>query len=244
MNYLFAGFIIGFLGSFHCIGMCGPIAFALPINNKSTHYKFFGILIYNFGRILTYATLGALTGLIGSGAATFGLQQILSIVIGGILLLSVVAPAHFINDILGTGKIYFLVSKLKAQFSLLLNRKRFSSLFSIGLLNGLLPCGMVYMAIAAAVSLGSFTQSILFMSAFGLATLPVMLSISFFGNRINNSYGSSLKKIMPVIVIVMAFILIVRGLNLGIPYLSPERINSNEQMVSCHDSNIINCSKK
>ena len=158
--------------------------------------------------------------------------------------LALLAPAKFTNDIFGTGKIYQIVSILKSHFAQLFNRKNFSSLFLIGLLNGLLPCGLVFMAIAGALSLGDFSKSIIFMTTFGAATLPIMLSISFFGTWLNAHYSYSIKKLIPVSVFIMAVMLIVRGLNLGIPYLSPTRNLNSKQIVSCQDTKEnINCVK-
>jgi sulfite exporter TauE/SafE len=232
--FLLAAISMGFFGSFHCIGMCGPIALAIPMYNKNKFYKTASILMYNAGRIFTYSSLGILFGLIGQGFALAGLQQILSVTLGSIILLIVLLPQHLVSKYRFTNILFKLVGKVKTALAKQLAKKGLLSLFVLGTLNGLLPCGLVYMAIAGAVASSSVLHAVLFMAFFGLATVPLMFSISYFSHLISLQFRSTIRKTIPYITAAMAILLIVRGLNLNIPYLSPEKNAETNSFASCH----------
>ena len=175
-------FMIGIVGSFHCVGMCGPLALSLPLSNNSIAAKFTGALIYNAGRIVTYSFFGLVFGLIGQTAALFNFQQWLSIIIGVVILLFIIVPKKYKIQYSASSYATGFFTKLRAWLGKLFKQKNHSSLFVIGLLNGLLPCGLVYMAVAGSLATGDVAESILFMAFFGLGTLPIMWSIAFFGN--------------------------------------------------------------
>lgn len=217
---IISGFSIGILGSFHCIGMCGPLALALPVQQLESNKKTFAILLYNLGRALSYALMGAVFGIIGSSFALFNLQQWLSIVAGSFILI-VLLISQF-----GGAKIpliakYNQIVKTKLT-SYLMADKTLGSYLSIGILNGFLPCGLVYMAIAASVATGSVLNSSLLMLSFGLGTLPLMALTMAFGKFISMNVRTILSKMSPYIIMCVAVLLILRGLNLGIPYVSPK----------------------
>ena len=223
---------IGLLGSLHCVGMCGPIAFALPLDRSSNFSIFIGSLLYNFGRILTYFTLGVLFGTLGKGIALAGFQQTLSIIVGVIIILSVVFPILRIKiPVLPTFSIW--LGKLKGEMGKRFGRQSKINLFSIGLLNGLLPCGLVYVAIAGASAMVSAVEGGLFMLVFGLGTIPLMLSVSIFGNQLQKKVLTPFRKLIPFFVILIGILFILRGMNLGIPYLSPKLDNPPTEM-NCH----------
>ncbi|MFN4233531.1 MAG: sulfite exporter TauE/SafE family protein [Bacteroidia bacterium] len=236
MEWIIAALTMGLLGSFHCIGMCGPIALALPVGHFSRSGKIAAILVYNFGRVITYAFFGLLFGLIGQGFALAGFQQIMSIVIGSILLLVVLFPYSW-SQKMGISKWNGWVNKIKLKLGLLFKQRSISALFSIGLLNGLLPCGLVYMAIAGSVAMADATKGSLFMSLFGLGTIPAMFTVTFIKDFISLSVRNKIQKAVPVFVAVMAILLILRGLNLGIPYVSPKVQQAECTTMSC-------CAKK
>ncbi len=229
---IFAAFTMGLLGSFHCVGMCGPLALSLPINNDRPSARFSGVLLYNTGRILTYSIFGLIFGLIGKSAAFFGFQQWLSIILGLLIIYFVVLPKRFS---IFNNKSFVLpfFEKIRSSLGELFFRKNYSSLFFIGILNGLLPCGLVYMAAAGAVATGEVPGSILFMAFFGLGTLPMMWSIAFFGNYVSISIRQKIRRAYPYLVTFMACLLILRGLGLGIPYLSPEMKKEKANMIEC-----------
>lgn len=213
--------LLGFLGSFHCVGMCGPIALSLPVQHLNGIQKVLGILFYNFGRVITYAFLGFIFGIIGKTFAFFGTQQLLSIVLGLLLVLAAIfAIFHkrlFKNPKWQAGWNKLITQKMLPFFK----KKNPFFLIILGLLNGLLPCGLVYLAIAGAVSFSSATDAALFMASFGLGTLPAMAALSFAGGIMSLSLRNKVKKLTPYIMGLMGLLLVLRGLNLNIPYLSP-----------------------
>lgn len=239
---------LGFLGSFHCIGMCGPIALALPVHRYSLLKKSVGIFLYNLGRIVTYSFLGLVFGLLGQSFFIGGLQQILSISIGVLLLLSVIlnkTKPFNSHKVLGT--IYSFINSVKFQLGNLFNKKGLHVLFLIGLLNGLLPCGLVYIGIAGAMATGHYLKGMEFMFYFGIGTIPIMYAVAFVGQFITLKYRTVIRQTMPYVVSLMAILLIIRGLNLGIPYLSPQFEKETHQVSCCEKSSVkktIQCSPK
>jgi len=213
---------LGLLGSFHCVGMCGPLAISLPINSERSVVKFLGSLVYNLGRVTTYSFFGLLFGIIGQSFAFFGFQQWLSIIMGSLILLYLLLGKRFSKTTFSVSWINSFFVKLRNALGKLYLDRNFSSLFLIGLLNGLLPCGMVYMAVAGSVAAGDTQSSVLFMAAFGLGTLPVMWAIAFFGNYVSVALRLKIRKVYPYLVAMMACMLILRGMGLGIPYISPK----------------------
>lgn len=229
MDFLIAAISLGFLGSFHCIGMCGPIAMSLPVHNKPPLLKYILILSYNFGRIITYSLMGFLAGSVGKSFMIAGLQQALSVTIGILLLIYVFVP--FKNSFSGYSFFMWIKTTLARVFSI----GKGSSLFLVGILNGLLPCGLVYIGIAGAIATGDLLKGFLFMAAFGVGTLPMMILLPFVGGLITVSTRSKMLKVIPVMITVMALFLILRGMNLGIPYVSP-KISTTKEGVSCHQA--------
>lgn len=242
--FFLAAISLGFFGSFHCIGMCGPIALAIPIYNHTRFYKTISIILYNAGRIFTYASLGVLFGLVGQGFALAGLQQILSVTLGVLILLGVLLPQRIVTKYTLTNKFFKLFSVIKSSLANQLAKKGLSSLFVLGALNGLLPCGLVYMAITAAIASSTLLHAVLFMAFFGLATVPLMFSLSYFTNLISIQFRSAVRKTIPYVTGVMAVLLILRGLNLNIPYLSPEKNAETNSFAACHHANTANHTAK
>ncbi len=229
---IIAAFTMGLAGSFHCVGMCGPLALSLPINNDSFFSKFSGALLYNAGRIVTYSMFGLVFGFIGKSFALFGYQQWLSVILGIIIILFIVLPKR-VTTFKKKNFVMNFFERLRLSLGQLFFKKNYSSLFSIGLLNGLLPCGLVYMAAAGAVATGDITNSILFMAFFGLGTLPIMWTVAFFGNYVSIGIRQKIRKAYPYLMMLMACLLILRGMGLGIPYVSPEAVTDKKVMQNC-----------
>jgi uncharacterized protein len=227
-----AAFATGIVGSFHCIGMCGPLALALPLKDDSLFSKFTGALLYNSGRIITYSLFGLAAGSIGQSFSFFGFQQGLSVTAGTLILLLVILPKLFPSAFKNTNFAGGFFEKLRQTFSQLFSKKKQSTLFTIGFLNGLLPCGLVYLAMAGATATGRVSDAVVFMAAFGAGTLPVMWSIAFWGNFINVNIRQRIRKMYPYMMLLIACLLIVRGMGLGIPYISPAE-NSTAKKISC-----------
>lgn len=229
-----AGFVMGAVGNFHCIGMCGPLALALPVSHRSEWGRVVGGIIYNTGRIVTYSVLGLLLGFAGGFLVAAKYQHVLSISLGAIILVYLFIPKKFNTPSTLASYANKPFLELRTALGKLFRSKKYSSLFSIGVLNGLLPCGMIYLAISSSLVTGSALKGSLFMAAFGFGTFPVMISVVFLGNLFGQQLRSKMRKAVPVFLFVMALLLVVRGLNLGIPYLSPIIPVQASQPVICH----------
>lgn len=233
MEMLLAAFTLGFLGSLHCVGMCGPIALALPIGQMRPASRLMSVWLYNNGRVLTYSLLGALLGFLGMGIALAGYQQILSIVLGTVLLFGLLLPKIFRKP----GKSLITWSlRFKSLFGRWMQKKGPQALFITGMLNGLLPCGMIYIALAGATASGETIKGALFMAVFGLGTLPAMFSVSLISSA-SRPFRTGLRHTMPAITFIAGVLLIVRGLGLGIPYLSPvfhQADDTKPAVIYCH----------
>lgn len=228
MNLLFLlpGLLLGFLGSAHCVGMCGPIALTLPVRHLSGFQKISGILLYNGGRITAYALLGMASGWLGQRFFVGGLQQWLSISLGALLLLMLLFQYVLHRQI---PQLQYFQGKLKSVLGRLLARQQFSTLYGIGFFNGLLPCGLVYLGITGAIATGDTWKGTLFMTAFGIGTVPAMAAVTWFSQLLR----VHVKRFIPYAIGIMALLLIVRGMNLGIPYISPE-IKPDHTTTCCH----------
>lgn len=224
---------IGLVGSLHCLGMCGPIAFALPLDRSNNFSTFSGSLVYNIGRLLTYFALGVIFGLLGYGFFLAGFQRWISIAVGAIMILSVILPYFSRNNRFRLPSFNLWIGRVKGELGKQLGKKSTANLFAIGLLNGLLPCGLVYMGLAGATAMATATSGGLFMLVFGLGTLPLMLAVAFFGNQIKTKLMTKARKFIPAFIILIGSLFILRGMNLGVPYLSPKMDNQTE-VVNCH----------
>lgn len=221
---LYTALLFGLLGSFHCVGMCGPIAFLLPVDRSNNLKKFGQIFLYHFGRILAYSIIGLVFGLVGKSLNLFGFQQQLSILIGVLLLAVVLIPPKTFNKYNFSRPIYMGVSKVKSALGKELKKKTPDTFLTIGFLNGFLPCGLVYMAVFGAIASGNALQGSLYMALFGMGTIPLMTSAIYLGNFLNAQLRQRVRRAIPVFVVVIACLFIVRGLGLGIPYVSPKPI--------------------
>jgi len=222
MIYLSA-LILGLAGSMHCAGMCGPIAIAIPLPKKSISGKLLAALINNAGRIVTYAILGALLGLLGKGLVFVGFQSTISVATGIAMIVYVIITTFITKTLQFESGIFTFVKKLKIWFGRFLQIKNYHSLFILGLINGLRPCGLVYVALAGSIATSSFASGALFMTIFGLGTAPMLIAITLAGNAISYSLRVRMQKMIPFVVVFVGLLFILRGLNLGIPYLSPEQ---------------------
>jgi len=215
---LWTAFLLGLVGSLHCAGMCGPLALALPVTGTSTASHVLSRVTYNLGRILTYGLLGVIFGLVGKSLALAGVQRWVSLASGVAILLGLLASSRFA---LGQPAARFVVW-LKAGLSRLLRRRSLSALFGLGLLNGLLPCGLVYVACAGAVAMGGFLSSVEYMVSFGLGTLPMMLGLGLASRTLSGTFRLKFQKAIPVCLVLLSCLLILRSMSLGIPYVSPD----------------------
>lgn len=228
------GFLMGLLGSVHCIGMCGPLVMALPISHKTSSQKITAIFLYHLGKIISYGLLGVLFGLFGSQFPIFSFQKNISIVIGITMLVYVIYVF-----VLRSKHLYFnffspLNNFVVKYLSILFKSKSVVSFLLIGMLNGLLPCGMIYLALSSSMATQNVLNGGLLMAFFGLGTLPALLMVAIGGQYMGFAFRKKIQNLLPVFIFGMGVLLILRGLNLGIPYLSPFT-GIGSQVISCHN---------
>jgi sulfite exporter TauE/SafE len=215
----FSAIILGILGSLHCVGMCGPIAMYLANKSGGSNFNMF---LYHVGRLSTYALLGALAGFGGILISLTGLPEIVSILAGVLLILGVLlgfATKHHLFSGHQTSLFYSKVKNL-----LPLERFQNSPIYFLlfGFLNGFLPCGLLYTAIVASLAAGTVSGSALYMILFGIGTSPALSVVFHFNTIFSSSFRTKALRWMPVFTLVLGILFVVRGLNLGIPYLSPK----------------------
>ena len=232
---LWTAFIFGLLGSFHCVGMCGPIVLSLPSGQSTRSAYLISRVVYNLGRVVTYSLMGLVIGYIGESISLAGYQNILSISMGVLILIMVLIPTGIFTKLFPSQSFFKLSTKIKSVWAKLFKNSKIASLFLIGILNGFLPCGFVYLALAGAAATGSMVNGWLYMIMFGLGTAPILLAVSLAGKVISGRTKHIFNKLIPVAGVVLALLIIIRGLSLGIPYISPKITveSSGEPKVEC-----------
>ena len=222
---LYTAILLGLMGSLHCVGMCGPIAFVLPLDRSNRFKMLSQIFVYHFGRLAAYAIMGLAFGFFGKGLYVFGAQQKLSIFVGLLMILLVLIPAKVFNKYSVSKPVYKIVSKIKSSLGQELQKKTTDTFLTIGFLNGFLPCGLVYMALFGSIAMASPVQGSLFMMLFGLGTIPLMTSAAYLGSVLKTPLKKRIQQLIPIFVVVIGVLFIIRGLGLGIPYLSPTPVS-------------------
>ncbi|WP_298758625.1 sulfite exporter TauE/SafE family protein [uncultured Psychroserpens sp.] len=232
---LWSALIFGLLGSFHCVGMCGPIAFMLPVDRSNSTKKIVQTFAYHIGRLFAYGLIGLVFGLVGKGLYLFGIQQQLSIAIGVLMIVIVLIPVQKFNTYNFSKPIYKLISKVKTSLGKALKKKTADTFLTIGFLNGFLPCGLVYMAVIASLTMQNASYSALYMLLFGIGTIPLMTTAIYLGKFLNTAVKRRIQKAIPVFVIIIGLLFIIRGMGLGIPYLSPTPVvEMASSTIDCH----------
>ena len=218
MNDLHLAFMIGLLGSVHCIGMCGPLAFAVPSLNPGIGYLVLDKVLYQTGRIISYCILGALIGLIGRQLWMSGLQQGISIFTG--VLIIAAACSRIFKLSAGRGS-SLLLKPFNKMFGYALKHK--ANHLIIGMINGLLPCGFVYLALAGALNMGNVALSVSYMFWFGVGTAPLMLLATIGMGFTGTLVRKRINKVIPFLMLFLGCWFVLRGMNLNIPYVSPAK---------------------
>ena len=229
----YSAFIMGLVGSLHCVGMCGPIAMMLPADTSARWKFFFGRFLYNGGRLMTYAVLGIFVGFIGESTTYFVSQKTLSIVLGALILIGVFIPKSWQQKISLNHFVFRFTNKIKSGLSKLFKSHSFLTQFSFGVLNGLLPCGLVYAALSGAFLTETLTDGMFFMLLFGLGTLPMMLGISLGATWLRKTFALKLPKLIPITYSLLALWLIVRGLIISFPHIIKQNIDLSN-IPFCH----------
>lgn len=208
--FILSALLLGLAGSLHCVLMCGPIALALPLSQAERSMVLLKTLLYNFGRITTYIFMGLVFGLMGWGIALAGYQSAISISLGVLLILMVlfsitiekrINKFPIINK--GVGQLKKLIAKTFKRNTLLANYK-------LGLLNGLIPCGLVYVALAGALASGGVFEGALYMFFFGLGTLPLMAAVMLLRKRFIKA--NLFRRLSPYLTILVGILFIYRGI--------------------------------
>ena len=233
MNILLTALLLGLLGSFHCLGMCGPIAFILPVDRISKAKMSLQTLLYHLGRMTSYALIGLLFGYLGKGISLIGFQQKVSLILGILMVVLAFVPAGKvlrIKPLAGWQKFVYFVKYSLGNY---LKKRSTSGFYIIGFFNGLLPCGLVYIALVGAMATGDPLLGTLYMAVFGLGTAPMMTLAIFLGNFVSVKIRNKINKLIPYAVALVGILFILRGLNLGIKFLSPsdKMLNTNSKMI-------------
>ncbi len=236
---IWTAFLIGFIGSFHCVGMCGAIALSLPYQGITRFATVLNGLVYNLGRVSSYSLIGAILGALGQGVLLAGMQQFLSIAVGVLLLLAAFSIINFEKELVALPFLSRWYLNIRTQLSRLIksHSPRKQSLYLVGVMNGFLPCGLVYLAIVGAISVGSVLGGSLYMAVFGLGTVPMMVLVAILGNIFSLNFRKYIQKVTPFLLFVFAILFILRCLNLDIPYISPQLIQDNSNLNTppiCH----------
>ena len=232
---LYSAFIFGLISSLHCIGMCGPIAMMIPVDRNNPTKKASQIITYHFGRLSAYAIIGLVFGLVGKGFFLAGIQQKLSIFIGVAMIITILTPERVLANYNFSKPVFRLISKIKIALGKQFKNKSYQSLFTIGLLNGFLPCGMVYVALFGAIAMQSVPFGIVYMLLFGLGTIPMMSSVTYLNSFMTLSFRNKVQKAIPYVGVAIGILFILRGLGLGIPYVSPANMSLFiQETPNCH----------
>ena len=215
--------------------MCGPIAMMLPVDRNNQAKKGTQIITYHLGRLFAYSTIGFIFGMLGKGFLLAGMQQKMSIFIGIAMILIILIPEKVVANYNFSKPIFKVISKIKTTLGSQFKNKSYKSLFTIGLLNGFLPCGMVYVALFGAIAMQSPSLGILYMVLFGLGTVPMMSSIVYLNSFLTISIRNKIQKVIPYVAVFLGIAFILRGLGLGIPYISPSNMSLFvQQQPNCH----------
>lgn len=232
---LYSAFIFGLISSFHCIGMCGPIAMMLPLDRNNEAKKASQILTYHIGKLTAYGSLGLIFGLLGRSFYLAGMQQQLSIIVGVLMILIAIIPEKVFAKYNFSKPVYKLITKVKSSLGQQFKNRSYKSLYTIGLLNGFLPCGMVYVALFGAIAMQNISLGVTYMLLFGIGTIPMMVAVSYASNLITFSFRGALQKAIPYVAVIIGMLFIIRGLGLDIPYLSPSNMSLFVQSeANCH----------
>ncbi len=229
--FFIASFMLGLGGSLHCAGMCGPLVLAMPFHVYGREKKIAAILLYNTGRILAYTALGCLAGLFGAGIKWLALSQVLSVCLGILVIVSVAAPRLFNSRFI---PITNPLRRIQTRaFQALAGKTQLYHLFISGTLNGLLPCGLVYVALAGAVVAGTVNYAMFFMLNFGLGTLPLLVLVAVIGQQVAVRKRNVLRKLSPYFTLLVGVLLLLRGLypTLGHQHHSPA---AHGEAVNCY----------
>lgn len=213
---MFTPLLIGLAGSLHCVGMCGPLLLAIPQDSTTRSRAQSAFLVYHLGRTLMYGTLGLFFGLLGQGVAFAGFQQFLSLSAGLVLVVIAFFAWRWEQLIQQMSGLFAFQGWVKQKIGRLMGKKRQGSMFVLGVFNGLLPCGMVYAALAGAIATGNILAGGRFMLLFGLGTVPMLFALTWLGRPIQTVVRRNIRVVQPLLLLLAAWMLLSRGLHLDL----------------------------
>lgn len=232
---MITGFIFGLISSLHCVGMCGPLTLLLPLDKKNEVKFIVQFILYILGKSSTYALFGILFGVIGRGFFLAGLQQNIAIVSGLMLMILAFIPEKRWIKFNFLTPLFKYTNKIKSEFHFILKSKSNFKFYILGFFNGFLPCGLVYLSLFSALRFTTIGEVTLYMFVFGLGTLPLLFLFNRSSNFIKNKWNVTFQKIIPFFIFFIGLMMVLRGLSLNIPYVSPNIINLQVQKQSnCH----------
>ncbi|WP_417351374.1 sulfite exporter TauE/SafE family protein [Flavobacterium alkalisoli] len=219
---LYSALLLGLISSLHCMGMCGPIAMMLPVDRTNETKKTIQILLYHTGRLIAYGSLGIIFGLLGRGLYLAGMQQNVAIASGIIMITIIAIPEKKFAKYNFSKPIYKVISSVKSGLGAQFRKKSNKAIFITGLLNGFLPCALVYATLFGAIAMQNALLGGLYMVLYGIGTIPMMSAVVYVSNMLTSPLRNKLNSFIPYAVAIIGAFFILRGLGLGIPYLSPE----------------------
>jgi uncharacterized protein len=211
-----APFVLGLAGSLHCVSMCGPLLLALPFDTATRMRMTGQALVYHLGRVLTYMIMGGLVGYVGQFIALAGMQKGLSVVAGGLMITMAILSWRvewLATQLPGMNRFHNFI---KRSINTLLRYNHPAATLSLGMLNGFLPCGMVYAALAGAISTSTPLEGGLFMALFGFGTLPLLLVLMLAGRSAPKSWRAAMTRWQHALFLIVGILLIIRGLHLDL----------------------------
>lgn len=233
MTFIIAGLLLGVAGSMHCVGMCGPLVSALPVRGSSRSARLFDRVMYHAARTGTYAVMGAGIGL---GAGVFdlaGYGQLLSIVAGTLMVILALAQILWHRQILPQAAVNRVTEPLR-RFAMRVSRQKHrGGMFVLGVVNGLLPCGLVTSALVGSAGGGDAVSGALFMCAFGIGTSPALLAISLGAAELRRRSGRQAGIVLPLLALFIGALIMLRGMDLGVPFVSPAIPRVHAQASCC-----------
>lgn len=192
-------------------------------------------MLYHLGRLTSYASLGFLFGLLGKGFYMAGIQQQISIVVGLLMITIAIIPERVFAKYNFSRPVYTVISRVKTNLGNQFKRKSPDALFTIGLLNGLLPCGLVYAALFGAIAMQNVSLSVFYMLLYGIGTIPLMSVVVYVANFLSIPFRNKLQKAIPVVTVVIGILFVMRGMGLDIAYVSPSNMHLFIQAsANCH----------
>ena len=222
---IYTALILGLISSLHCIGMCGPIAMMLPLDRSNEAKRVTQILTYHIGRITSYSILGLFFGLLGRGLFLAGFQQKMSIWVGILMVVVVLVPEKAFAQLNFSKPVFRIISQLKSALGQQFKKKTYSAIFTIGILNGFLPCGLVYVALFGAIAMQNVTLGIGYMVLYGLGTIPMMSAVIYISNMLTMPIRNRIQKLIPIMIVGVGMLFILRGMGLNIPFISPSNVS-------------------